>query len=643
MIGLACLLLVDVLYVTPRGDDRAAGSEARPLKTIARALALARESGARRIVVAGGEYPQESTLDTQGLKGLVLEAKSGSRPLVVGARVVPSRAISLCPDQELQRRAADLDKDARVFEIDAAKVPGIRLSPYTPYGFPRPIVAGPTELFADAEPMRIARWPNEGFTTIASVREPGNGESDRNQPPRRPVFTAVTERAKRWASSGAAWLYGYWKYDWADETIQIHAVDPATGEITLETPHTYGVDKGAQFFAENLPEELDAIGEYVVDTTNSKVRFVARKDAKATYRLSVLGEPLIRAGSDVTIRDIDFAYSRGDGALVSRADGATFEGCRFFNLGQRGVVVQDCTTSGLIGCDVWNTAEGGVVLDGGDRQTLQPARNFLRNSDIHHYQRRSMTYRPAVLMSGVGNEVTHCDLHDAPHSAIIFSGNDHLIAENHFYRTIQRTGDGGVVYTGRDWTARGTRIEANDFSDNVGISKWEPAIYFDDQASGLIAKDNVIRRCHWGFLIGGGRDNLIEGNLIVDCKLGMHCDVRGLGWAARSRPTMEERLAAVPYRSDIWRAKYPTLAAILEQDPMSPFGNVIRGNRLVRSGKLLQDTEAPFAKTSVYDGNVETTDTDPGELARRIASMGILSDGRRPKAVRKGSEARRWR
>lgn len=634
MIALACLILADALYVSPNGNDRAVGSEVRPLKTIARALTLARGSGVRRIVVAGGEYPQEASLDTQGLDGLVLEAKEGARPLIVGSVVVPARAILLCPDQDLQRRAASLDNDARVYEIDVAKVPGVKLSPYTPYGFPRPIIAGPTELFADAEPMRIARWPNEGFTKIASVREPGNGESDRNQPPRRPVFTAATDRAKRW-TSGTAWLYGYWKYDWADETIQIHAIDPATGEITLETPHTYGVDKGAEFFAENVPEELDAVGEYVVDIPSRKVRFVARKGQKATYRLSVLGEPLVRSGSAVTFRDLDFAYSRGDGASVSDANGTTFEGCRFFNLGQRGVVVQGGSKSGLIGCDVWNTAEGGVVLAGGDRQTLQPARNFVTNCDIHHYQRRSMTYRPAVLLSGVGNEVTHCDLHDAPHSAIIFSGNDHLIASNRFFRTIGRTGDGGVVYTGRDWTARGTRIEGNDFSDNVGISKWEPAIYFDDQASGLIARNNVIRSCHWGFLIGGGRDNLIEGNLIVDCKLGMHCDARGLGWAARSRPTMEERLAAVPYRSDVWRTKYPPLAKILDEDPMSPHGNVIRGNELVRSGSLMQDSEAPFAKTTLYKGNVETTSIEPAEIARRVASMGIRRDGRRPKSVRK--------
>lgn len=633
MVGLAAFALAETLYVSPRGNDAAAGTERRPLKTISRALSVAQAKGIRRIVVAGGEYPQSETLRV-AQEGLAIEAKPGERPLITGAVMVPASAITVCPDAILQARAKSLDKDAEAFEIDVAKVPGATLSPFTPYGFPRPIIPGPTELFADQEPMRIARWPNDGFTTVASVREPGNGEEDRNQPPRKPIFKAATDRAKGWTHLESAWLYGYWKYDWADETIQIHAIDHETGEITLATPHPYGVDKGAEFFAENVPEELDAVGEYFVDAPNRRVRFVARKGAKATYRLSVLGGPLVSAGSKVTFRDLDFAYSRGDGATVANASGTRFEGCRFFNLGERGAVFQGGEGSGLLGCDVWNTAEGGVVLAGGDRNTLKAARNFVTNCDIHHYQRRSMTYRPAVLISGVGNEVTHCDLHDAPHSAIIFSGNDHLIGNNRFYRTVSRTGDGGVVYTGRDWTVRGTRIESNYFFDNVGMSKWEPAIYFDDQASGLIARDNIIQRCHWGFLIGGGRDNVIEGNLIVDCKLGLHCDARGLGWAARSRPTMEERLAAVPYQSEVWRSKYPELEKILAQDPMSPAGNVIRNNQLVRSGKLMQDTEAPFAKTARYEANAELQDLDPEQLKRRVATLGVRNDQRRPRSAK---------
>lgn len=635
MISFVVLALASpqTLFASPGGNDRAPGTIGQPLMTIAKALELAKVNGIRRIALAKGEYPQTKPLDATGLEGLCVEAQPGVRPLITGAVRVPKSAISLSKNRAQQQRVATLNPGACVYEINVAKILGAKLASYAPYGFPRPIVPGMTELFANDQPLRLARWPNEGFTRVSIVIEPGNDESDRNAPPRRPTFLPATGRAKSWKSAPNAWLYGYWKYDWADETIKVDDISTETGEITLATPHTYGVGKDAQFFVENLEEELDAVGEYYVDLAQQTVRFVALRGTQAEYRLSVLGEPLIWAGSKSRFVNLDFAYSRGDGARVAQADRVVFEGCRFFNLGQRGLVFENTTLSGLLGCDVWNTAEGGVVLSGGNRGTLEAARNFVANSDIHHFQRRTMTYRPAVLISGVGNEVRNTNMRDAPHSAIIFSGNDHLIARNRFFRTVSRTGDGGVIYTGRDWTARGTKIEDNYFHDNVGISKWEPAIYFDDQASGLIAKGNVIERCHWGFLIGGGRDNLIEDNVIVDCKLGLHCDARGLGWAARSRPTMEERLAAVPYRSEVWKLRYPALYNILAEDPMAPARNTIRDNQLIRSGPLMQDTEAPFAKSATYLRNSESNEPVSERIKRRIQRAGLQRSGIRPQFI----------
>ena len=332
----------------------------------------------------------------------------------------------------------------------------------------------------------------------------------------------------------------------------------------------------------------------------------------------------------VTIRGLDFGYSRGIGASVQSCSSTRFEGCRFFDLGDYAVLIENGHDSGLAGCDIWNTGQGGVELHGGDRATLTPARLYVDNCDIHNYQRRSMTYRPGVAIEGVGNRVSHCAIHDAPHSAIIFGGNDHVIEFNEFYRTISRTGDGGVVYTGRNWTARGTQIRSNYFHDNIGLRKWEVAIYFDDLASGLIAKDNLIERCHWAFLIGGGRDNVVTGNRIVDCKVAFHCDARGLGWAANSKSTMMAGLAGVPYQSTLWTSRYPALARLLNAvNPMAPADNVIRGNALVRSGKVKDATEALFGKTALFEKNAEAVGATPA--SGRRPKWGLLRDAvRRP-------------
>ena len=69
--------------------------------------------------------------------------------------------------------------------------------------------------------------------------------------------------------------------------------------------------------------------------------------------------------------------------------------------------------------------------------------------------------RPAVSLQGVGNRAT-CNLIDnAPHQAISFGGNEHLIEFNEIHSVCFESNDAGAIYSGRDWTMRGTVIRNN--------------------------------------------------------------------------------------------------------------------------------------------------------------------------------------
>ncbi len=621
------------IFVARNGNDANDGTKGKPVATLERAMDIARKTKIQTITIRPGEYQLTKTIELdQRDSMLLIQGEKGSRPLLTGAVQIPMGAIKPCTDPVILARIIDPAARLLVKQIDFKPFLKASLAPSSAYGFTTPVSVGPNELFADRTPMTVARWPNKGFTKVGVVTEAGNGEKDRAATPRKPIFTGVTDRAKLWTKASDIWLFGYWKYDWADESMRVDSIDSANGQITLAKPHSYGVDKGAEFFAENLIEELDQPGEYYLDRVNSKAYLIPLPSTKS-LRLSTLGTPMftIKSGLGVRIEGLDLAYSRGDGVQISNAEHGIVKGCQLFNLGERAVTIEGGISCGVNTCNIWNTGEGGIALGGGERKELKSGYNTVVNCDIHHFSRRTQTYRPAVNLSGVGNTISSCSMHDAPHSAIIFRGNNHTIENCEFYRTLGKTGDGGVIYTGRDWTARGTQIRINHFYDNVGMHKWEPAIYFDDLASGNSAIGNLIERCHWGFLVGGGRDNVMEGNIIVDCKLGFDCDARGLGWAASSKPTMMERLNAMPYQGSAWKDWYPKLATILENQPMAPMGNIMKGNFLIRSGKLLDRTEEAYRKTTQYDKNVESSQAGswtkvPGVPNFPVDHMGLYYD-----------------
>ena len=230
-----------------------------------------------------------------------------------------------------------------------------------------------------------------------------------------------------------------------------------------------------------------------------------------------------------------------------------------------------------------------MSLSGGDRKTLAPGHNFVVNCRLWRYSRWSRTYRPGVAIDGVGNRIAHCLIYDAPHNAILLSGNDHVIEYNEIHHVCLETGDAGAFYMGRDWTMRGNVVRCNYFHDlppTQGLSG-EPhevmAIYLDDTASGTTVYGNVCVRASHGVMIGGGRDNLVTNNIFVDCRPAISLDARGIGWAAKyllpgGDWDMQEKLAAVLYNQPPYSLRYPHLAELLSDNPAAPKYDVIQRN-----------------------------------------------------------------
>lgn len=362
-------------------------------------------------------------------------------------------------------------------------------------------------------------------------------------------------------------------------------------------------------------------------------RLVFWPSGEGPTEITRLQSPLITIDhtSNVAIEGLAFEQSRGRALEFRGSHDVAISRCTFRNQGLNAVTATRCLRLAFDDCRVEDTGEGGFFLDCGDRATLTPSQVVVRNCLFRRFMRRARTYRPAIRLDGVGITVKNCDFRDAPHAAILFGGNDHVIERNRFVDLLSQTGDGGAVYGGRDWTARGTMIRENLFARIRGMRKWENAVYLDDQLSGITVERNVFVECHWAMLIGGGRENTVRNNLLLGCGLGFSTDARGLGWAPSTLGILKERLAAVPAVQEPWRSRYPDLAGILDDQPMAPMRNVLEGNVLVRSGSVTDRLDPTFKRLGTVRGNLSLAVTGWRLTATGFELGGALRDAMAPR------------
>jgi len=486
--------------------------------------------------------------------------------------------------------------------------------------------AGTMELFFNGRPMQVARWPNKGWARTAKIVDSGSRPRHADKTARGGTFTYPGGRPKRWNTAEGVWLSGYWCHDWYDETIRVKSIDTAKRTITLAAPHHYGL-QGAnrRYYAVNLLEELDAPGEWILDAKRGRLYFLppAKLDG-AVIHLSVMIEPLIeiKGASHVIIEGLTLEAVRGAAVVVSAGKGNRVQRCLVRNSGKTGITISGGTDNGVVGCEITQTGAGGIALGGGDRKTLTPAKNFATDNHVHHFSRLQRTYAPAVGLHGVGNRVAHNLIHHAPHVAVLFGGNENVMEFNQIHNVCQETGDVGVFYTGRDWTVRGNVIRHNLIHDVSGPGLYgAQGIYLDDCASGTIVRGNVLFKVQRAMLIGGGRDNIIEGNVIVGCRESIRFDARGVGWMkyhVKPGGIMQKRLAGIPYRKPPWSERYPQLLTLLGDEPGAPKGNTIRWNILQGSGGMHLDKRVRQSGTIADNPAVKA-----GEVVVDITKTGI--------------------
>lgn len=615
-----CALTVQAdFYVSPKGSDENPGSEQEPFATLERARDAVRElkrtesvpQGGLTIWLQGGDYIREETLQlTSEDSGssespIVWRAYQDARARILGGRIVTG--FKPVKDQSIRDR---LPESAR----DNVVVADLRAQGIDDYGalrsrgFGRPTIPSHGELFFDRHPMTLARWPNAGdwdhikdFPRDASADD-GHGTTIGSLSA---GFFYESDRPSRWKDTAHVWIHGYWTYDWANSYEQIDELDAERHFVRTKEPYgLYGFSKGQRIYYLNILEELDQPGEWYVDVQSGLLYFWPPAPVETGEVLfSMLEQPFIRlnGASHIILRGIVFEAARGNAIEITGGENNRVIGCLIRNIGNWAVTIVGGKNHGVQSCDIIDTGDGGVSLSGGDRQTLTPAGHFVDNCHFQRQGRWSKCYVPAITMNGVGSRASHNLIHDHPHAAILFGGNDHLIEFNEIHHIALETGDVGAIYTGRDYTYRGNRIRHNYIHETGGVGMGSMGVYMDDCVSGTEVFGNVFYKVHWAMFIGGGRDHRVINNLFVDCDPAVRADGRGLDskpvWRNMVDNTMRERLKSVPL--DLYRERYPEMKTLdayygtPEGDPIvgdafkgiPPEGNVIARNVCVGDWK----------------------------------------------------------
>ncbi len=470
------------------------------------------------------------------------------------------------------------------------------------------------ELFFKDAPMKLSQWPATGWATITGAPKGAKGK----------VFTYNSNEPKTWQKSADMWVHGFYATNWSDSHEQIASYDATKMTVNLVAPGPYyGVGSGFRFVFENILEEVNKPGEYYVDRTTKTLYFWPPSPINTgTAVASTLEAPIvtITGGSNITLSNLVVEGGRGSGVVINSGSGNLVQNCMIRNLGRMGAEIKAGTNNGVSSCEITQVGETGILVNGGNRTTLVAGGNYADGNHIYNFARWVRAYRPGVALNGVGNRASHNIITDAPHSAIQAGGNDQVVEYNEVARACQETGDSGAIYMlGQDLTQRGSIVRYNYLHD-IFAPKWlpkgwaeNPGIYLDDFGSGMQVYGNVISNLTTGMLIGGGRDNLVDGNAFYLTERPVVVDARGKTWAASffaQNGPFFTKLAAVNGTSGVYALKYPALATILQHDYTAPENNTYSHNLVPATWMLNEysDNSTIALQLAIKTNNLAGTD-----------------------------------
>ena len=633
------------IYVSVQGKDDNPGTKDEPFASIQRARDEVRSIKAGKgmpkggivVYLRGGKYLVSDTLafgpDDSGTPDgpVVYRSYPGERARIIGGRQLTT--VKPLTDPEVLRR---LPEEAR----GKVWVADLKRAGITDYGqllnrgtSLRCFQPSAMEAFFNTKPLRLSRWPKQGWEKVAELVSPEGDGRKGNTNIAKGRFVYSGDRPDRWTEDHDIWTAGYYYREWDKLHTSIESIDTENKVIALakdtrwrpsQLPYHVPIIRDAPYHCYNILSELSVPGEFYIDRSAGKLYFYPPEAIEGSELIvSTLDGCLVKLDnvSNMVLFGLTLEVTRRDAIQICGGRNNLIAGSTVRNAGVLGVLIDGGWRHGVVGCDIHDTGEGGVRLKGGDTEKLVPGGHVVENNHICRFNRFSHgAGRFGISMAGTGNRAAHNLLYDASYIALSFTGNDHVIEYNEIYDVMHEGKDGGAIYNhnGQAYLrGRGNVVRYNFIHHITGHSSpTKPSliagITIDGFNGGVTMEGNVFYRNTQRAIFSHGPDTRLENNWFIEGNQSILMSRRLLLDHTRVSTllrTVERLLREVNYKQPPWSYRYPQLVAELEDTlPLGKTENNVVERNVNWGGQFLIIPLAVKTKRSVIRNNWERGD-----------------------------------
>ena len=545
------------IYMSDGGSDTNDGSFDKPVKSIERAIALAkaRDYGiAKTVYVREGSYRLTKSVDIENVNGLYITAYNGENVVFTGASKVNKEDFALLSDP---------DKLARVKQKAKGKIYTLDLSECMT------AAAGDIALYEDNVLANVGRYPDNGYITAKFSGSTVNIDS---------------ADKRMWKNEPDGKLFGYFPSSYETTSADFSIND------SMEIVTGFNRNDSVPLRAYNMLCETDSPGEYYIE---DGILYYYPMGELENVEITDLRFELfnITNSENVTLDGIVAEKNKNNAITISGSKNVNVLNSEIRHIAGNGISISNSFDTTVDGCKIYDLRNSGVeVVNCGKYVTLQSGNTMIKNSRIYNFANTGSVGNAGVrIAGGMDTTVYGCVIHDSAAQGITVGGGyGHTVEKCDIYNVTNYMSDAGAVYFNTGVLGRGSKVIDNYIHDivcgyNGNVNGEVYAIYLDDFTGGAVVSGNTIANIRKAGKIGGGRDNTITNNIIIGAWNGINYDNRGAMGVYMFHPkamagsTQEfngtdgglysgyfDLIANSEYDPEKWYAKYPGFKKLAE-------------------------------------------------------------------------------